>query len=75
MPSITDLFSKKKKTDTNNQQQQVKQEQEQFSKGLTSIQDIIAPPSIEVDFSHLKIGESLYKTLFVSGYPRFVDAN
>ncbi len=46
-----------------------------LSQGLTSVQDIIAPPSIEVEFSHLKVGQTLFRTLFVSGYPRFVNAN
>lgn len=48
---------------------------QRIAQGLTTLTDIIAPPSIEVDFSHLKIGSILYKTLFVAGYPRFVDAN
>lgn len=37
--------------------------------------DIIAPPAIEVDFNHLKIGDWYFRTLFVAGYPRFVAAN
>ncbi len=37
--------------------------------------DIVAPPAIEVDFDHLKIGEWHYRTLFVAGYPRFVSSN
>src|SRR3989344_1152820 len=43
--------------------------------GMVSIQDIIAPESIDVDFSHLKIGNAYVRTLFVAGYPRFVSAN
>ncbi|OGC38296.1 hypothetical protein A2V54_01265 [candidate division WWE3 bacterium RBG_19FT_COMBO_53_11] len=43
--------------------------------GAVSVQDIIAPPSIDVDFNHLKIGETFVRTIFVSGYPRFVGAN
>lgn len=39
------------------------------------IKDIIAPPSIEVDFDNLKIGNYFYRTMFVAGYPRFVSAN
>lgn len=35
--------------------------------------DVIAPPSIEVDFDSLKIGDTYFRTLFVSGYPRFVS--
>lgn len=42
--------------------------------GLT-IQDIIAPIDLEVDFNHVQIGDTYYKTLFVSGYPRFVGPN
>src|SRR3989344_5524467 len=37
-----------------------------------SIQDIIAPQKIEVDFNHIKIDDRYFRTLFVSGYPRFV---
>ena len=44
-------------------------------KGMVSIPDILAPSSVEVDFSHIRVGEKYYKTLFVIGYPRFVSAN
>ena len=47
----------------------------QMGLGITSVQDIIAPSAIEVDFSFQKIGNSYFRTLFVSGYPRFVNAN
>lgn len=48
---------------------------EQLGKGMINVKDIIAPSAIEVDFNHLKIGTHYYRTLFVSGYPRFVGAN
>lgn len=41
----------------------------------TSTQDIIAPSAIEVDFSHIKIDDVYIRTLFVTGYPRYVSAN
>ncbi len=41
----------------------------------TSIQDIIAPSAIEVDFSMIKIDDVFIRTLFVTGYPRYVSAN
>lgn len=47
----------------------------QFSQGMVSIQDIIAPSAIEVDFDHIKIGNKYFRTLFIAGYPRFVSAN
>ena len=43
--------------------------------GQLSVLDIIAPPSLDVDFNYLKIGDTYLRTLFVSGYPRFVGAN
>ncbi len=48
---------------------------QEFGQGMTDIKDIIAPSSIEVDFDHLKIGGTFFRTLFISGYPRFVGAN
>ena len=46
-----------------------------IEKGMVSLVDIIAPSSIEVDFSSIRVGERFYKTFFVVGYPRFVSAN
>lgn len=43
--------------------------------GMVDIKDIIAPPAIEIDFDFIKIGNLYYRSLFVSGYPRFVGAN
>jgi len=51
------------------------QHQKRFVQGLVSIQDIIAPEAIEVDFTYVKIGNTFLRTLFVAGYPRFVNAN
>src|SRR3990167_3454705 len=48
------------------------------AKNLTtdlSAKDIIAPESVTVEFNHLEIGTSLYKSYFVANYPRFVTAN
>jgi conjugal transfer ATP-binding protein TraC len=42
--------------------------------GMT-IQDIVAPMDLEVDFNHIQIGSNYYRTLFISGYPRFVGPN
>ncbi len=46
-----------------------------LSAGIVSVKDIIAPPAIEVDFDYIKIGSTYFRTLFVVGYPRFVQAN
>jgi len=49
--------------------------QSKVTRGMTSLQDLLAPAAIEVDFDYLKIGTKFYRTLFVTGYPRFVTAN
>lgn len=46
-----------------------------LSKTPLSITDLIAPPMIEVDFDSLKMGNYFFRTLFVAGYPRYVNAN
>ena len=42
-------------------------------KGLTSVIDLIAPSSVEVDFRYIRVGEMFYTTMFVAGYPRYVS--
>lgn len=48
---------------------------EQFEKGLIEIPDLISPPQVEIDFTTIRIGQTFYRTLFVSGYPRFSSPN
>lgn len=43
----------------------------EIKKGMVAT-DLIAPGTLEVDFDFIKIGDLYYRTLFVSGYPRFV---
>jgi len=65
-----------KKNDKNNQAESPANDALfQFGQGMVSVQDIIAPGAIEVDFNFLKIGNKYFRTLFVAGYPRFVTAN
>ncbi len=46
-----------------------------LARGMVTVSDIIAPGAIELDFNHIKIGNTYYRTLFIAGYPRFVSAN
>ena len=65
-----------KKTENTNQTESAETDVlSQLGKGMVSVQDIIAPGAIEVDFDYLKIGNKFFRTLFVAGYPRFVTAN
>lgn len=49
--------------------------EQKLASGIPSVRDIIAPSAIEVDYNYLKIGDKYFRTLFISGYPRFVGAN
>lgn len=46
-----------------------------YSQGMNSVFDLIAPPSFEVKPNYLKIGNIFTRTLFVFTYPRFVQTN
>lgn len=46
-----------------------------LEKGTVSLNDVIAPSSIEVDFNYIRVGEKFYRTFFVIGYPRYVSPN
>lgn len=40
-----------------------------------TLEDVIAPSEIEVDFSYLRVANHFFRTYFVSNYPRFVEPN
>ena len=65
---------KPKKTQTQLPEREKKWAQT-LANGIVSVKDIVAPPAIEVDFDYLKVGSTFFRTLFVVGYPRFVQAN
>lgn len=79
MPITLPFFAKKKSSDQANESQSEAQQQyakiKEFSRGLVTIQDIIAPEAIEVDFTFQKINSTYTRTLFIAGYPRAVPAN
>ncbi|MDH5533661.1 MAG: ATP-binding protein [Candidatus Pacebacteria bacterium] len=71
------FFKQKNATTTTEPTQEEKdlEKIKEFSRGLVTIQDIIAPEAIEVDFTYQKINSTYSRTLFVAGYPRTVPAN
>jgi len=67
--------NQKTKSQTSTQSQSIESKvSETKYEGLT-LQDIIAPIDIEVDFNHLQMGNYYFRTFFISGYPRFVGPN
>ena len=67
------LFSFKSKTTQPQQNQSQSKALTDLQKGMTSLSDLIAPSSIEVDFRYIRVGERFFTTLFMVGYPRFVS--
>ena len=49
-----------------------KQSQNNNVPAQLTVEDVIAPSEIEVDFNSLRIDNRFFKTYFVSSYPRFV---
>lgn len=55
------------------QQQRDREQQEieaEFVKGITTLRDIIAPSSLEIQSSYFRLGTRYGRTLYVYGYPR-----
>jgi len=74
---ISRLLNKKKEAqkETQKETSPTTPRDESLGMGASSLKDIIAPAAIEVDFDFLHIDNRYYRTLFVSGYPRFVSPN
>lgn len=73
--SILNLFGGGRKKSGDQLGAQEQQWARTIAAGIVSVRDIIAPPAIEVDFDYIKVGSTYIRTLFVVGYPRFVEAN
>jgi len=69
------LFAKKPAVINNTVQALVDPNKRDFTQGLVTTKDIIAPSALEVDFNHIRIDNKYYRTLFVAAYPRFVGIN
>ncbi len=51
-----------------------KQSEESSPPQLT-LEDVLAPSEIEVDFNNIRINNRFFRTYFMSNYPRFVEPN
>lgn len=49
------------------EQQEIEQE---FLRGITTLRDIIAPSSLEIQAGHFRLGTRYARTMYVYGYPR-----
>ncbi len=77
LKNLKEIFgaSKKTETDISEKEEDIQLTYNEEINAELSVQDIVAPIDLEVDFNHLQMGDYYFKTLFVSGYPRFVGPN
>jgi len=68
------LFGKKKNDPIDIAQAQREREQmeieQEFQRGITTLRDIIAPSSLEIQSGHFRLGTKYARTLYIYGYPR-----
>ena len=67
-------FGNKKQSAIDIAEQQRQREQQEveteFLKGITTLRDLIAPSSLEIQSAYFRIGTKYGRTLYVYGYPR-----
>jgi len=51
------------------------QAEQVFSRGITTLKDIVAPAALEMGQNYIKVGERFARTLFVFTYPRYLSTN
>ncbi len=56
-------------------QKRAQQMERVMQQGMSTIKDIISPSVIELTPNYFKIGDRFTRTMFVSGYPRYVSTN
>jgi len=71
------LFGKKPTTDlaalaATQRAQEQREAEIVYRQGIVTMRDLIAPPSLEIESDHLRIGKRYAKTIYVYGYPRQV---
>lgn len=51
---------------------EIVEEEKAFRRGVLSINDLIAPASMEISPDYLRLGEKYVRTIFVINYPRYI---
>lgn len=60
---------------TTEQKNEIREAEKLFKQGVSSIQHILAPDSMQVDMEHLKVSGMHAKSFFVYNYPRYIESN
>ncbi len=49
------------------------EEEMRYRKGLVALKDLVAPSAFQVEASFVRVGTKFVRTLFVVGYPRYIN--
>jgi type IV secretory pathway VirB4 component len=49
------------------------EEEKAFRRGVLSVRDLISPASLKAESNHLLLGNKLIRTIFIIGYPRYIN--
>ncbi|MEK7122828.1 MAG: DUF87 domain-containing protein, partial [Patescibacteria group bacterium] len=60
-------------TQKEQEQKVVLEEEIAYRKGLVAVKDLIAPSAFEVQTTYVRVGTKYCRTLFVVGYPRYIN--
>lgn len=80
------LFGSKKKAETGvnknepekltpDEVKKLKEAEKNYRDGMATIMDLISPSSMQIEYNHLRLGDTYVKSFFVYSYPRFIEAN
>ena len=71
------LLGKKKTATQNNDVESAALEgaRKIYNEGMASIKDLISPSAMEINLEHMMVGEMFCRSLYVYGYPRFIETN
>jgi hypothetical protein len=72
---LTSLGDKDEKKLTPEEKKILLADEKRFQEGIATIKDLIAPSSMEISSTKIKIGDVWIRSFYVYSYPRFLDTN
>lgn len=72
---VVKLAEKKEKELTAEEKKILAEDEKQFQEGIATIKDLIAPSSMEISSTKVRIGDVWARSFYVYSYPRFLETN
>lgn len=70
---LSEVATTQKQESESGQQREVLEKEKVYRRGITSVLDVIAPESFEVNPDCVRVGSLYARTLFVMTYPRYIS--